>query len=147
MAVELCRCCGLVPLRSGSRWSVWLCEECKRRVLALNRRFGRAVVPIGRHSLMNGISLQTTAAREEEAIEDFVSSANGLFQTIGRLEEWARERIAYNIYRLGLDVDAPVRLTEYLARIAESRDPDLTAEATFRILLRRLRVIEPVVSS
>jgi len=145
-AVELCRCCGLVPLRSGSRWSVWLCEDCKQRVRALNRRFGRAIVPIGRHSVMNGISLQASAAKEdEEAIEEFVDSANGLFQRIGALEEWARERVAYNIHRLGRDDCGPVLLTEYLEEIAASRDPDISSEATFRSLLRRLRVIQPVV--
>ena len=26
--IELCRACGLVPLRSGSRWSVWFCGPC-----------------------------------------------------------------------------------------------------------------------
>lgn len=138
VAVELCRCCGRVPLRSGSRWSVWLCEECKPRVLALNGRFGRTIVPIGRHSMMHGIGIPGPVTENDaEAIEEFVGSANGLFRAIDRLEEWARERVAYNIYRLGLDVDAPVHLTEYLDCIAESQDPDLTAESTFRSLLRR----------
>jgi hypothetical protein len=79
---------------------------------------------------------------EDEAIEEFCAAANGLFAAMKRLEEWAGERIAYNIYRLGFDLGAPVRLTEYLACIAESNDPDLTAEATFRSLLRRLHVID-----
>ena len=29
---ELCRCCGLVLIRSGSRWSVWFCASCKEAV-------------------------------------------------------------------------------------------------------------------
>ena len=147
MAVELCRCCGRVPLRSGSRWSVWLCEDCKTRVLALNHRFRRTIVPIGRHSMMHGIGLSgpaTGTAEDDAAVTEFCASANGLFRAIDRLEEWAGERVAYNIYRLGLDVDAPVRLTEYLDCIEESRDPDLTAESTFRSLLRRLQVIDRV---
>ena len=141
IAVELCHCCGLVPLLSGSRWSVWLCNECAGRAQALNQRIGRPVVPIGRHSVMHGISLPVTAREDdEEAVEEFCAASNGLFASMRRLEEWAQERIAYNIYRLGFDLGAPVRLTEYLARIAETSDPDLTAEATFRSLLRRLRV-------
>lgn len=36
----LCRCCVSEPLRSGSRWSVWFCDECKARVIALNKLVG-----------------------------------------------------------------------------------------------------------
>ncbi|MCB9925584.1 MAG: hypothetical protein H6822_25765 [Planctomycetaceae bacterium] len=50
--VTLCRCCRGVPLQSGTRWSVWFCESCKRRVLAVNDICESYVIPIGRHSIM-----------------------------------------------------------------------------------------------
>ena len=34
---------------------VWFCRECLYRVKDLNNGAGRCVVPIGRHSLMNGV--------------------------------------------------------------------------------------------
>src|SRR3954453_18786742 len=43
---ELCRCCGLELLASGSRWSVWFCKPCKDSVLRLNRSAGGCVIPI-----------------------------------------------------------------------------------------------------
>ena len=43
--LHLCECCRLDPLRSGSRWSVWFCDECKARVRDLNHRLGRYVDP------------------------------------------------------------------------------------------------------
>ena len=50
--ITLCRCCRGVVLRSGSRWSVWFCEPCKRRVRAVNDICESYVIPIGRHSIM-----------------------------------------------------------------------------------------------
>ncbi|HVA10428.1 MAG TPA: hypothetical protein VNG12_27250, partial [Acidimicrobiales bacterium] len=60
MAAELCRCCGLVLLPSGSRWSVWFCPPCTRLARSFNEQLGRCVIPIGRHSLMNGVGLKGT---------------------------------------------------------------------------------------
>jgi hypothetical protein len=34
--LHLCECCSMVVLPSGSRWSVWFCKACKRRVDELN---------------------------------------------------------------------------------------------------------------
>ena len=142
MAVELCRCCGRVPLRSGSRWSVWLCEDCKPRALALNHRSGGTVVPIGRHSMMHGIGLSGSVKDDDaDAIEGFCFAANGLFRAIRHLDEWARLRVAFNVERLGFEEDVPVRLVEYLARVGNSNDPDVSADAAFQALLQRMRVV------
>ncbi len=50
--ITLCRCCRGVVLRSGSRWSVWFCEQCQQRVQAVNDICESYVIPIGRHSIM-----------------------------------------------------------------------------------------------
>jgi hypothetical protein len=141
-AFELCRCCGLVPLRSGSRWSVWLCDACKPRALELNARAGRPIVPIGRHSMMHGIGMSGPVKPDEsEEIAAFCAAANGLFEAISRLHEWARLRIGFNIERLGFGADVPVRLVEYLVGIDASDDPELCSEAAFEALTRRMAVI------
>lgn len=61
---ELCRCCGLVLLKSGNRYSVWFCEPCKEAVVALNRAAGRCLIPIGRHSIMNGYRPRSHGGRK-----------------------------------------------------------------------------------
>jgi hypothetical protein len=53
--LELCYCCGAVEISSGTKWSVFYCRSCQRRVLRLNALCGRCVIPIGRHSLQNQI--------------------------------------------------------------------------------------------
>ena len=142
MAVELCYCCGLVPLRSGSRWSVWLCAGCKPRAIELNGRVGRPIVPLGRHSMMHGIGMSGPVKEDEsEEIAAFCAAANGLFGMIERLEEWSRLRVGFNLERLGFDRDEPVALTRYLERTARCADPDVSSEASFEALLQRLRVV------
>ena len=141
-AVELCRCCGLVPLRSGSRWSVWLCRDCVKRAGELNARAGRPIVPIGRHSLMHGIGMSGPVKPDEsEEIAAFCAAANGLFRAIDRLHEWARLRIGFNVERLGFDPAGAVPLPRYLAGIAASNDPELGPEAAFEALTRRLALL------
>jgi hypothetical protein len=62
---RLCDCCVGELLTSGWRFSVWFCDECKPRVWELNKRHGYAVVPVGRHSLMNGVFLSGSDAVAE----------------------------------------------------------------------------------
>ena len=52
-AIGLCCGCTAEVVRSGSSWSVFFCESCKPRVMAYDRRVGAALIPLGRHSLMN----------------------------------------------------------------------------------------------
>jgi hypothetical protein len=47
---------------SGSKWSLFFCEDCKMRVVAHNQGAGRCVIPIGRHSIMNGVFLSRADA-------------------------------------------------------------------------------------
>ncbi len=53
-AAELCPCCASRVIGCGSKWSVFFCEECKPHVVAYNGAAGLTVIPIGRHSMMDG---------------------------------------------------------------------------------------------
>jgi len=90
--LELCRCCCVEPIRSGSRWSLFFCEECKARVFALNRALGRWVVPIGRHSAMHGILVRGDEAVDPQVAERFVGAARGLFRGDRPTRQVGRER-------------------------------------------------------
>ena len=130
-AFELCRCCGLEALKSGSRWSVWFCHPCKERVRSLNQLTGRCVIPIGRHSLMNGVSASTEAGQaafdaSAETLATFVA------QTID-IGDWGRRVVLDNLAALGIQPDRDVLLSQYLD---EARRSDLHPEAAFRKLLQ-----------
>lgn len=114
---ELCRCCAVEALQSGSRWSVWFCGECKPRITALNQRSGRCVVPIGRHSLMNGVFFDRGA---NGGVRAFADQLTTLFAEMGGTEGWARAAVRLNLAAAGLPVDEDIDLGTYLAAVAAS---------------------------
>ena len=120
---RLCDCCGRYVLRSGSRWSVWFCDECNQRVRALNGRLGFAHIPVGRHSLMNNFSLSGPAIDEAD-IERFVERFEGMSDHIDLLsDQWKPTHIRSELERLGLtttDGSQPgaISLVTYLSVVA-----------------------------
>ena len=141
---HLCECCRLELLPSGSRWSVWFCDECKGQVLELNARLGSYVVPIGRHSLMSRIGVPGWAfvnATDTEiaAISESLSHAlMGWMGRIGHLEAFAFKRTGYLAHASGLEEGASVPLDVWFDRIEHlaSRYPAYGKPAAFRALVR-----------
>jgi len=113
---ELCYVCGCDVLRSGSRYSVWLCAVCKLRVLELCAELGRLVVPIGRHSIMNGFVLPTTPEPTDLDTEAFADRLLHMGTRINRLHDWARAVVRSNLAVIGRE-DADALLSEYLAAV------------------------------
>jgi len=116
----LCYCCGAELLHSGSRWSVWFCEECKKRVRALNGRYQRCAIPIGRHSLMNGFGLRGNDAQVPAAVEQFVLCVRALQDSTGLLGEWASAIVAETARARGFQEGADVPLLDYLNALVHS---------------------------
>lgn len=137
--VELCRCCGLVLLRSGSRWSVWFCEECLPLIAGLNRAVGRMTAPVGRHSVMNGVRLVGSSTASRAAVEQFTEASVGLFERIGALQQYARAVVEQNVELLALPMDTDVYVGEYLAAIRRSQ---LRCDDAFFALLFNFALIQ-----
>ncbi len=134
---ELCRCCGLVLLCSGSRWCVWFCEPCKRSVVALNRAAGRCLIPIGRHSLMNGVAARSEQLGTEVGVVAFADQLDTFIASIDGPCVWAATVTASNTIALGFGGDVDVRLADYLAAVPGST---LSSEAAFTSLVATARV-------
>ena len=64
---ETCYCCGLEVITSGSRWSCFFCQDCKKAIRKFNDAVGTCVIPLGRHSMMNGIGFSKSAPLIEAA--------------------------------------------------------------------------------
>lgn len=129
---ELCRCCGLELLPSGSRWSVWFCETCKPLVIAFNKAVGYYVIPIGRHSIMNGVGARADELRSRAAIDRFVSATKSMFAAIGGLEAYAQKVVRKNVIALGFEPGVDVFVGEYLSRARRSK---LTPQDAFAELV------------
>lgn len=120
-AVELCYCCGLELLSSGSRWALFFCDECKKNVVSFNDRYGAYLIPIGRHSLHGGVSVSAknrVDRRKVEEVEEFVSRWRETVNAMGALSKWSAQIIAANLEAFGFDRKADTPLPEYLAAVA-----------------------------
>lgn len=111
LAVELCRCCGQVALRSGSRWSVWFCAGCLQLTRELNHALGRYAIPVGRHSLHGGIALHGDSSKLDVAL--FAARWSNATVASGAVHRWAGtvvRRILAVRWPDGGDVPLPVYL-------------------------------------
>lgn len=122
-AVELCHCCGHELISSGTRWSVFYCEPCRVQVIALNKQSGFAVIPLGRHSMMNNFALDPRAPDRANEIRTFIANANGLFERIKRLDTWRKRIVAQTLRTAGLPEGTDVELEDYLLGIASRPSP------------------------
>lgn len=130
-AVELCRCCGQVLLRSGSRWSVWFCGSCLELVRSTNAALGRYAIPIGRHSLHGGVGLRGDVSDLD--IEIFVATFQDLSAAFGRVSDWAGRVVKGILRENWLDLGHDVPLIEYLA---QCRADEKEAQRRFREMVR-----------
>jgi hypothetical protein len=109
-AAELCRCCASRVIGCGSKWSVFFCDVCKRQVVAYNGAAGRKAIPIGRHSMMNGVALNAGDAGKTSARRVFAHDLSEVFDRIDRLERFHRtqvRRIVSSIETRGSTVPVP----------------------------------------
>jgi hypothetical protein len=130
-AAELCRCCASRVIGCGSKWSVFFCDGCKRDVVAYNGGAGWNVIPIGRHSMMNGVALKTEHARNDVARGAFARGLSEVVDGIGRLERLHRAqvtRIVSSIDASGTTVPVP----QYIDHATRSQP---SASAVFAALV------------
>jgi hypothetical protein len=92
-AAELCYCCAAAVIGSGSKWSVFFCDGCKVRVCAYNDAVVRSAIPIGRHSLMNGVSLRAADARKARRVNELAKGLSRLAGGVERLYAHRRARV------------------------------------------------------
>ncbi len=121
--VDLCYCCGVVPLLSGSRWSVWFCDDCKHQVGLLNGRHGRCVLPIGRHSVHWGWLLGGDEFDDPVATHLFCEASKLAGEAIRFLSDWHHFAIGRNLYAIGADRTAPTPIQEYCREARVHVDP------------------------
>jgi hypothetical protein len=143
--LHLCRCCRAQACHSGSRWSQWFCDECRLRVIALNRAVGRYLIPIGRHSIMAGVGIHGPAVADADAREverllaGFHAGITGLIGGIDRLWDASTKRSDELRAALGFGSHEHVPLPTWIRawEAAAELDPDRWSKvASFRALVR-----------
>lgn len=139
---RLCACCRLELLPSGSRFSVWFCEECRERVGELNAQVGRYMIPIGRHSIMAGIGvpgreLVEANPQEFSAIAETLRvNTLGWLDSMHHLHAFSDERLRTLARRTDLDGLDAIPLDTFFERVEATGDPELGKVGAFRSLAR-----------
>jgi hypothetical protein len=82
-----------------------------------NNRVGGCVIPIGRHSIMNGLGVPGPLARDDAQVEQFANDMRTLFELMNWTDAWARRIVTRNLTACGLASENDVPLGEYLERV------------------------------
>jgi len=131
--VDLCYLCARNTMKSGSRWSWYACDNC----LEVNRAVGAVfdspkagALPLGRHSIMNGVSFGGGDI-SDAAIKDFVAFFSGLTSVWKRIFEWAPEEAGRLAAAAGWDNLESVPLVDWLDRNPTSTGASVDAYSRF----------------
>ena len=115
---DLCIVCVRATAGGTSRWSWLACEDCRSVNAALGKAWGRAPLALGRHSIMNGISVQGGQSPEVTAaqIERLARFARDQRQ----LDDW--QAAEFRRLASGFDPQADVALSEWQRRWPPGRE-------------------------
>lgn len=116
-AVTLCSCCGQVLMKSGRKFSGFFCDSCRQMVMKFNAFYGFCLIPIGRHSLMNGIGLSGKDIQDQKAVFKFVEEFDSLFTRMNLLSDWKKIIVAKNLKRIGHIGDLDIDLFSYIREV------------------------------
>ena len=132
-AIALCDLCVRATKPSGSRWSWLACRTCLR----VNHRLGQVMggrragaLPLGRHSLMNGVALSGSDL-DDESVDDFATLVSDLAGVWTRLADWRREEGQRLAVSAGVPDAGTVALDEWLARFPTSVGSSVDAICRF----------------
>ena len=126
--LHLCWICARTVAGGESRYSWEACEKCRAANSSLERKLGLKV-PLGRHSVMNGVSIpiQKKVEPDDPSLVEMV----GFIKKIGDLSEWGKNltKVLYE------SVPAWAGLTHVSLEGWEKKFPS-TSKASFEALQR-----------
>jgi len=108
-AYETCYCCGLEVIQTGSRWSTFYCRDCRAAIRKFNDSVGTCVIPLGRHSMMNGIRFKKCAPLQEAA-SLFSSEFKSMDELMNRAHEHGALILRHQLKILKLPEDASLMM-------------------------------------
>lgn len=109
--VQFCQCCSMELINFGSKYSSFFCEDCLNLATYYNKISGKNLIPLGKHSLLNGILLVSPYTREEA--RQFNIQIKAFFKRITLIIEWQKYALFENLHDLGFDFKEDIPLSVY----------------------------------
>ena len=140
---DLCWCCLLETISSGSKWSSFYCDDCRQRVRKYNQSMGRVLLWMGRHSIMNGLGLRGPDVAVPQAVATFGTGLGGFVTGLGgfydAMAAWRPDRLGAVLQAGGLEgaggEEQRLPLAQYLKAAAGlANHPEFRKGAAFDAL-------------
>jgi len=125
---QLCVVCARATAGGSTRWSWLACHDCRRVNDTLASTLGRTVLPLGRHSIMNGVVHRVTGA-DMSSTAAFASAVERLSVGWDELMAWQLREVHRLARSVGLAETVP--LADWLGRFPSG--PQLSLEALTRL--------------
>jgi hypothetical protein len=139
LACRLCYVCGLAIVQGHTRWMSLLCDQCRPCAREVNTRHGWLVLPIGIHSIVNGVGFRANpeplpAITLAQAVA-FHDQLQATMDAVGAAHEYGHNLLRGRCERLGLTGTGDIDLDDYLAATASAGDTQERAWQDLLLLL------------
>ncbi|HEX9260268.1 MAG TPA: hypothetical protein VF855_12070 [Acidimicrobiales bacterium] len=139
LACDLCYVCGLGVTRGHSRWRSLLCDHCRPLVRAFNSKHRKLVLPLGIHSVVNGVAYSANPKAPPAAtlaeLTTFTDDLVACFGLVRAASEYGEKLVRDRCEGLGLAGNGDIPLGGYLVRAAVAGE---TAAGSWWRLRRKL---------
>ena len=129
--LDLCHLCARQVVGSGSRWSWYGCGSCREVNLAVATAIGSpppGILPLGWHSLMNGVGMRADLPHDDEQVTGFANALISSVKTWTKLFAWQSSEATGLATRAGwladgtAEVPLPIWLVRWPGSLAASVD-------------------------
>ena len=103
------------------------------------------MIPIGRHSLMNGVGLSGEAKTKRADVAAFAAGLQTFFGRVNDLYEWTRVKLHTNLLHVDLLWAGDPGLDEYLMAVRAGAHPQLSKEQSFKDLCAFMEVPQAII--
>lgn len=114
---ELCRCCGAELVDARHKFALWFCRACFSRARAVNVACGRCAIPVGWHSIVNAVFINSERAKSRSGASVEADQLNAFFRETGTVWDWGQNVVERQWQRAGLAAGHDVSVNAYLKAV------------------------------
>lgn len=114
---EICRCCGATLVTADHKFSLWFCGKCLKRVREVNKACGSCVIPIGWHSIVNGVFAPSNRCKTLMGATAVADELGAFFRETVSVSEWGDRLVERHWLAAGLPLGQDVSVDDYLKAV------------------------------